>query len=686
MITILPRKFLRDVIKENREKREKKEKKKAPDPPKCLEELYPNATIIDVTSKSSDETYRKLSPFYPHRGIPVPFSENWYSASVEGIWQGLKVFETAGIDTSLFQNTSMKNLKRTTRKFGKILGHQKGVSGRKDDLLGAMDARRYIYAPAYRWVLEHKVSDVVDKIRELASKGDVILVDYNTNCDINIDKPLSHAGLIKAYIEGNYPETPPLEEKPLSPDLLQRFPKGCRVRHAQFGVGRITRIQGARARVNFRSGEKVIELRANTLEPYDGLESIECESNGEKVTLLQNKNWLWGVQADSAKMVKALPCEYEEILFYSARLVEKQKNPIYYFLVRKDGLWGLLNKRGHQQAPCIYNALRPKENNGLLEGFAFRRGRVAGLMDGKGKETVTKNEGGNYIEKYTWLVELLLSEDGATFKQIDENWREDERLNPGGTPLSRSSFNKMLVAIPKMLHINIVHQKDHKYKVDNYHGQLDHLLYSNVSLNAILDRDKKLRGRILFEREPQVSFRWLEEIAEAMSEGKMILLDYKKYGDEYTTQRKLAPYCLKMFRRRWYLLADDGGMEKTFALDDRLKGLSVLDESFTLPESFDAAAHFRDVYGITMVGEPQTILIKTVGKEASYWRSAPFHPSQQEVETGDDYAVFSFFLSPEAPEFIHALLSHGATIEVLEPASLRNTIIAKIEEMRQKYS
>ena len=385
-------------------------------------------------------------------------------------------------------------------------------------------------------------------------------------------------------------------------------------------------------------------------------------------------------------MIKALPCEYEEILFYSARLDEKQTNPIYYFLVKKDGLWGLINKHGRQQAPCIYQVLHPKENNGFWEGFAFRRGRVAGLMDGKGKETVTKTEGGNYIEKYTWLVELLLSEDGATFKQIDEKWREDERLNPGGTPLSRSSFNKMLVAIPKMLHINIVHQNDHKYRVDNYHGQLDHLLYSNVSLNAILDRDKKLKGRIIFEREPQVALKWLEKIAEAMSEGKMILLDYKKYGDEYTTQRELAPYCLKMFRRRWYLLADDGGMEKTFALDDRLKGLSVLDKPFTLPEGFDAATHFRFAYGITMVGEPQEVIIKTSGKEADYWRSAPFHPSQKEIETGDDYAVFSFFLSPEAPEFIHALLSHGATIEVLEPASLRDTLIAKIEEMRQKYS
>ena len=35
----------------------------------------------------------------------------------------------------------------------------------------------------------------------------VVLLDYNTNPDpYNPKSPLSHASLIKAYIEGNYPE------------------------------------------------------------------------------------------------------------------------------------------------------------------------------------------------------------------------------------------------------------------------------------------------------------------------------------------------------------------------------------------------------------------------------------------------------------------------------------------------
>ncbi len=292
----------------------------------------------------------------------------------------------------------------------------------------------------------------------------------------------------------------------------------------------------------------------------------------------------------------------------------------------------------------------------------------------------------SFIKRYIWLVEFILRCDGASFDEISAAWSIEETLNPSGKPMSRSTFNKHLKAIPKVLNINIIHSKNHKYQVDNYHGQLDNLLYSNVSLKAWLDKDKKISGRIIFEAEPLCNFRWLEDVAQAMSEGKQIELEYKKFGDELTTQRTLSPYCLKMYRHRWYLLADDGGMEKTFALDDRLQGVKILKESFILPKEFDAASLFRDAYGITMTGTPETVKIKTYGPETFYWRSVPIHLSQKEIETGEDYSVFSFYLYPLAPEFIHALLGHGATIEVLEPASLRETLIAKIDEMKERYS
>lgn len=168
--------------------------------PKNILKAYPDAIICDVTSQAKDVLV-KLSPFYPHGGIPVPFSEGWTATCVEAIWQGLKVFASADVDTEMFKNDTMKNIKRTVRRFGKPLGHRKGVNG--TELLGYIDARKQIYIPTFRWVLENKVADIIAKMKEAAKTKTIVLLDYDTNSDVdNPAKPLSHAYLIKAYIEG----------------------------------------------------------------------------------------------------------------------------------------------------------------------------------------------------------------------------------------------------------------------------------------------------------------------------------------------------------------------------------------------------------------------------------------------------------------------------------------------------
>lgn len=171
--------------------------------PETILKQYPNAILADVTSGAKDGLV-KLSPFYPHGGIPVPFSEGYTATCVEAIWQGLKVFEGCDVDVQMFQNDTMKNIKRTVRRFGKPLGHRKGVHG--TELLGYIEARKLIYIPTYKWVLENKVAFIIDRLREASKTKTIVLLDYDTNADVeNAKKPLSHASLIKAYVEGVYP-------------------------------------------------------------------------------------------------------------------------------------------------------------------------------------------------------------------------------------------------------------------------------------------------------------------------------------------------------------------------------------------------------------------------------------------------------------------------------------------------
>ena len=165
---------------------------------------FPGAILADVTSQARDRL-RRLSPFYPHYDIPIPFTEGMTATCVEAIWQGLKVFEGADVDINLFRNDTMKNIKRSVRRFGKNrLGHRKGVYGK--ELLGYIEARKQIYLPTYRWMLEHRAWTSLNGCDKQAKQKTIVLLDYNTCCDVDdSSKPLSHAYLVKAYTEGLYP-------------------------------------------------------------------------------------------------------------------------------------------------------------------------------------------------------------------------------------------------------------------------------------------------------------------------------------------------------------------------------------------------------------------------------------------------------------------------------------------------
>lgn len=155
--------------------------------------------IIDVTSTSYDATFRKFSPAYPHGSIPVPGASLPLAAeSVEGIWQGLKVFEREGADLKRLASKSAKCAKRAAgERRGRVLGHAYGSA-----LLGYADARRQIYLPAYQHVLAHSLDKEVALLRGLLDEGQKLcFLDYETNADVaDTSRPLSHASLLIGHL------------------------------------------------------------------------------------------------------------------------------------------------------------------------------------------------------------------------------------------------------------------------------------------------------------------------------------------------------------------------------------------------------------------------------------------------------------------------------------------------------
>ena len=168
-----------------------------------IEKLWPGSTILDVTSKGV-EPWVRFSPFFPHGGIPIPNTPGEFAQSVEGLWQGLKVFEQEDIDPSKWAILDMSGIKRSARSRGAVRGHRFGVGS--EVLLGYREARFRIYLPAYKWVLEHRLAKEVKVLRAYLPAKTLVLLDYETNGNVeDLSSPLSHAALVKYHLENAWP-------------------------------------------------------------------------------------------------------------------------------------------------------------------------------------------------------------------------------------------------------------------------------------------------------------------------------------------------------------------------------------------------------------------------------------------------------------------------------------------------
>lgn len=76
-------------------------------------------------------------------------------------------------------------------------------------------------------------------------------------------------------------------------------------------------------------------------------------------------------------------------------------------------------------------------------------------------------------------------------------------------------------------------------------------------------------------------------------------MDYKSFHSDEPGRLVLAPYCLKMYGRRWYMLGRDeaDGVMRTYGLD-RIMELEESEVEFKYPSDFDPEAFFADYIGV----------------------------------------------------------------------------------------
>ena len=291
---------------------------------------------------------------------------------------------------------------------------------------------------------------------------------------------------------------------------------------------------------------------------------------------------------------------------------------------------------------------------------------------------------------YIWLLNTI-AHGPISRAAIDEKWAHSSVNEYKQDYLPESNFHRWKSTVEMLFDVHIKCNAYNEYYIEDASDlrgtDLRLRLLNLMSMDSLLKDSKKLRDRILFEHVPSGE-KFLAPIIEALRDHYSIQITHQGFGKPRPYTFVVEPYCLKMFKQRWYMLArspyDDEF--RVYGLD-RILALESTGQKYALPDGPCAAERiFRQVYGVTMLeGGTEEIIISISEDQASYLRTLPIHPSQREIEPINGYPAFSFNVYPSA-EFCQELFKYGSDLEVHEPEWLREDFAEDAEKTNNMYN
>jgi len=291
------------------------------------------------------------------------------------------------------------------------------------------------------------------------------------------------------------------------------------------------------------------------------------------------------------------------------------------------------------------------------------------------------------LNRYIWLVDTIYSAGSISREEVDRRWCRS-LLSEGEMCIPPRTFHRYKEAIQELFQINIEFNKTRGYYIENVTDiQRDDMrkwLISTFAVNNLINEGLSLRKHIGFENMPSGQ-RFLTTILEAIRDRTVLLVTHKGFNRPEATTFRLKPYGLKVFKQRWYVLAESEYPELLVYSLDRFEKVERLEEHYEIPNGFDIGEYYANTYGVTGTRDKSELIhIRVNATQVNYFRTLPLHPSQKEIETTTEFSVFSYFLVPTY-EFRQEILSHGSDAEVLSPAPLRALLKEEIEKMKKIY-
>lgn len=285
------------------------------------------------------------------------------------------------------------------------------------------------------------------------------------------------------------------------------------------------------------------------------------------------------------------------------------------------------------------------------------------------------------FKEYIWLVNTIRKAGRITFSEIQEKWLDTDMSE--GLELARSTFNRHKDAIEDIfgIYIECDRKDDYQYYIGNSEvfneDTVQNWMLSTLSVHNIVSESISLQNRIVLEPVPSDSL--LQTIIDSMKRNVMIEITYCRYGNIEPKDYTFEPYCIKLFKQRWYVLGHFPSAPdyfRTFSFD-RIQSIKPTDVKFETDPDFDAKEYYSECYGMLSGDgtEAEKVVLRAYGKEQFYINDLPLHHSQNIIEKGEDYTDFEYFIRPTI-DFMEHILSKESRLKVISPKWLANDIKA----------
>jgi predicted DNA-binding transcriptional regulator YafY len=148
----------------------------------------------------------------------------------------------------------------------------------------------------------------------------------------------------------------------------------------------------------------------------------------------------------------------------------------------------------------------------------------------------------------------------------------------------------------------------------------------------------------------------------------------------------LEPYTLATFRQGLYLFARDvkANQVKTFAVERFTDVVRMRSARFELPTGWTPQAHISHAFGI-ISGPPAAVTIAFHERVTAWIRERTWHPTQTFATRSDGRLELRMYVAATF-ELEQWVLGFGADAEVIEPASLRESVAEQVRAAAARYA